>query len=331
MKETRDRVLKETTDKELASKIISYRGGYLAEERRNIERDMFSGASMIVISTSALEVGVDLSHIDCVLMHGIPRDVTSFHQQAGRAGRSGRTSLVLVVANGSSLDQHRVREPGGLLDAEYTTDPVHWEDPLILGEQLQCAAYESLVDPRRDKAWWPGVPGGLEEMSKLYLRPLGPDTYTWNALYDPYPAERVQIRNGRGVGEGGEEVWTVVDVGPGRGLKILEEVEACRGIYSLYPGAVWHYQGHTYIVEEVGGEKGWVGVRMARVDYLTDPRDYTDVDPEDRMVTVELDSPSDQGVSASYGRVCGKEERRRRGRRGERVGGMIHKLIYSFA
>ncbi|MGH2809360.1 MAG: DEAD/DEAH box helicase, partial [Actinomycetota bacterium] len=138
------RTLVHTDD--VAARIRSYRAGYLAEDRREIEKQLFSGELLAVAATSALELGIDVGGLDAVVMNGFPGTVAQVWQQAGRAGRQAGEAAAVLVGRDDPLDQYYVRHPDVLLSKPYEAALVDTTNPNILRPHLGCAAYELPLD-----------------------------------------------------------------------------------------------------------------------------------------------------------------------------------------
>lgn len=274
MKEVR-RLLEEMGREDLLTEVMSYRGGYAASDRRKIERELFHGNLKAVISTNALELGVDIGGLDCVLMCGFPLSMANFHQQSGRAGRRNRDSLTLVVASDAPLDQHYVAHPQILLDS---TDPesyqelvLDFDNILIMEGHIQCAAFELPINIDRDKEYFKEV--HLKKICHERLN-YNSDGYHTHNRFLPWPAKMVSLRGGE------EDQFAVVDITNGRN-RIIEEVETSRTSFTLYDGAIFIHQGCPYLVKEFNPDERYATVQRVNVDWVTSQRDFTDVDPEE--------------------------------------------------
>ena len=140
----------------LRRRVAPYRGGFLAEERRAIEDQLFHGRLDGVIATSALELGIDVSGLDAVVMNGFPGTIASFRQQAGRAGRSGRASAAVLVAGSDQLDQWMAAHPDELVDRAPEPVVVNPANPFVADAHLRCAAHEKPLT-HADERFWPGM------------------------------------------------------------------------------------------------------------------------------------------------------------------------------
>jgi DEAD/DEAH box helicase domain-containing protein len=251
----------------LAGRVAAYRAGYLAEDRRALEKALDSGELLGVASTSALELGVDIAGLDAVVVAGFPGTVASFWQQAGRAGRSGDQALVVFVARDDPLDTYLVNHPAAILDRPVEATVFDPANPYILGPHLACAAAElPLTDACvRDLAG----PGGREVLDQLVAenvlrrRPTG---WYWTQRTKPHGA--VDIR-----GSGGEQV-AVVEAETARLLGTVDPGAAC---WSVHPGAVYLHQGQSYVVDELDLEQGMALVHAEAPDWTTFPRDTVDI------------------------------------------------------
>ncbi|GAA4805997.1 DEAD/DEAH box helicase [Tomitella cavernea] len=250
---------------ELADSIAAYRAGYLADDRRALEAALADGALLGVATTNALELGVDIAGLDAVVVAGYPGTVASFWQQAGRAGRRGQGSLVVLVARGDPLDTYLVHHPRALLErpVEATvTDPAN---PYVLGPQLLCAAVESpLTAAEVAELGADGVVAALVDDGLLRRRRDG-----WYPTADVRPHGEVDIR-----GSGGREV-AIVDAETGR---LLGTVDSGRAPATIHPGAVHIHQGESFVVDELDLDDGVALVHAEEPDWTTHAREDTSIE-----------------------------------------------------
>lgn len=274
MKEVRN-ILQEMNKQDLINEVMSYRGGYSVSDRRKIEREMFHGNLRAVISTNALELGIDIGSLDVVLMCGFPLSISNFHQQSGRAGRRNHDSMTIVVASDSPVDQHYVAHPEPLLDIDnldsYQDLVLDFDNALILEGHIQCAAFEIPIIIERDIAYF-------EEryLIKFCSERLheNKDGYHTNNRFLPWPSKLVAIRGVE------EDMYAVVDITNNRNV-VIEEVEASRTNFTLYDGGIFIHQGFPYLVKEFNPAEKYAKVQRVDVDWVTSQRDYTDVDPQE--------------------------------------------------
>ncbi len=252
-------------DPELAHRIASYRAGYLAEDRRALEQRLADGDLLGVATTNALELGVDIAGLDAVVVAGYPGTVASFWQQAGRAGRRGEGSLVVLVARGDPLDTYLVHHPEALLErpVEATvTDPAN---PYVLGPQLLCAAVESpLTDAETVELDAAGVVAELVDEGLLRRRRDG-----WYPTAGVRPHGAVDIR-----GSGGIEV-AIVEGDTGR---LLGTVDSGRAPATIHPGAVHIHQGESFVVDELDLDDGVALVHAEEPEWTTHSREDTSIE-----------------------------------------------------
>lgn len=274
MKEVRS-IFEEIRRQDLITDVMSYRGGYSAADRRKIEREMFHGNLKAVISTNALELGIDIGGLDAVLMCGFPLSLANFHQQSGRAGRRSKDSLTVVVASDSPVDQHYVAHPDLLMNSE---DPDSFQDlvldftnMLIVEGHVQCASFELPVNIERDKKYF-----NDKLLRTICHERLQKDEngYHCNIRFLPWPSKHVNLRGAE------EDQFAVVDITNGRN-KVIEEVEASRTSFTLYDGGIFIHQGYPYLVKEFNPEEKYATVQRVDVDWVTNQRDFTDIDPQE--------------------------------------------------
>jgi DEAD/DEAH box helicase domain-containing protein len=190
-------------DARLRKLVSAYRSGYLPEERREIEEKLFSGALKAVVSTSALEMGIDIGGLDVCILVGYPGSITATWQRGGRVGRQDRESLVLLLAGPDALDQYFMKHPQVFFSSGFEPAVINPENLPVLAAHLACAAAE--LPLRRDDAFfpYPGRDGGTEVADAVELleragdlvRAVGEDS--WHSV-ERSPQRSVDIR---GVGE----------------------------------------------------------------------------------------------------------------------------------
>ncbi|MFI9810567.1 DEAD/DEAH box helicase [Saccharothrix variisporea] len=276
-------------DPELASRVAAYRGGYLPEERRALERALSSGELLGVASTNALELGVDIVGLDAVVVAGFPGTLASFWQQAGRAGRTGDTdALVVFVARDDPLDTYLVHNPAAVLERPVEATVLDPSNPYVLEPHLACAAAELPLTP--DSL---GPFGGeaavavLDDMVARKVLRRRPNGWYWTSHDRPHG--EVDIR-----GSGGEQV-VVVEGDSGRMLGTVDPGAAC---WTVHDGAVYLHQGESYVVDRLDLESGIALVHAEKPEWSTTARDTKDI-----TVVRTLESRVFDGVTVCLGEV----------------------------
>lgn len=247
---------------DFARRIAAYRAGYLAEDRRALERALDEGDILGMATTNALELGIDVGGLDAVVMAGYPGTVASFRQQAGRAGRRGQGSLVVLVARDEPMDAFLVHHPEALLGRPVERSVFNPSNPYILRGHLYHAALERPLTPKDVDNF--GAHDVVEQMCEeglLRKRPRG---------WFPAPDAKVtvSIRGGAGA-----EVM-IVDVSDGR---LLGTVDAARALTQVHEGAVYVHQGEHFVVQELNLDDYVALVEPAQPDYTTRARSTTDI------------------------------------------------------
>ncbi|WP_073479975.1 DEAD/DEAH box helicase [Streptoalloteichus hindustanus] len=254
-------------DSSLADRVAAYRGGYLPEERRALERALADGELLGVATTNALELGVDIAGLDAVVVAGYPGTLASFWQQAGRAGRAGDGALVVFVARDDPLDTYLVHHPHAMLDRPVEATVLDPGNPYVLAPQLACAAAELPIPPEELPAL--GGDAALEALEALVAdgvvrrRPAG-----WYWVARDRPHSEVDIR-----GSGGEQV-AVVEADTGRLLGTVDPASACA---TVHPGALYLHQGSSYVVDDLDLDGGLALVHAEDPEWTTVPRDVIDI------------------------------------------------------
>ncbi|WP_242539440.1 DEAD/DEAH box helicase [Streptomyces albidoflavus] len=251
-------------DRSLARRVAAYRGGYLPEERRALERALHSGDLLGLAATTALELGVDVSGLDAVLICGYPGTRASLWQQAGRAGRSGHGALAVMVARDDPLDTYLVHHPEAIFDQPVESTVLDPDNPYVLAPHL-CAAAAELPLTEEDLALFgPATRELLPQLEAAKL--LRRRAHGWHWTRRESAADLADIRGG-----GGRPVQ-IVEVGTGR---LLGTVDANAAHGSVHTGAVHLHQGRTYLVRDLDLEDSVALVEQATPTYSTTARDTT--------------------------------------------------------
>ncbi|WP_234011364.1 MULTISPECIES: DEAD/DEAH box helicase [unclassified Streptomyces] len=251
-------------DRSLARRVAAYRGGYLPEERRALERALHSGDLLGLAATTALELGVDVSGLDAVLICGYPGTRASLWQQAGRAGRSGQGALAVMVARDDPLDTYLVHHPEAIFDQPVESTVLDPDNPYVLAPHL-CAAAAELPLTEEDLALFgPATRELLPQLEAAKL--LRRRAHGWHWTRRKSAADLADIRGG-----GGRPVQ-IVEVGTGR---LLGTVDANAAHGSVHTGAVHLHQGRTYLVRDLDLEDSVALVEQATPSYSTTARDTT--------------------------------------------------------
>ncbi len=262
---TRDRLREEAP--QLVTRIKPYRAGYLAEDRRAVEKGLFSGALLGVSATNALELGIDIGDLDATILNGYPGTIASALQQAGRSGRRGERSLSIMVASDNPLDQYFVRHPEAFFGKPQENALISPANPYILKPHLLCAAFESPITPR-DEALF-----GEEMWPLLKELELRDQVQERNHRWFPstgvtYPAEGTSIRSTS------DALYQIVDEKNGA---LLETVDAAVAYSQIHQGAVYLHQGDPYVITKLDIPSKTAFARAHAEPYYTVTRDTTDI------------------------------------------------------
>ncbi|SEF29196.1 DEAD/DEAH box helicase domain-containing protein [Amycolatopsis pretoriensis] len=282
------RILSEV-DPALTETVAAYRSGYLPEERRALEAALLSGRLLGVATTNALELGVDIAGLDAVVLAGYPGTLASFWQQAGRAGRSGDSALVVFVARDDPLDTYLVHHPAALLSRPVETAVLDPANPYVLAPQLACAVAElPLTVPELEMFGGAAAQEVLAELTEQKLLRRRSSGWYWTSRDRPHA--EVGIR-----GTGGEQI-AVVESDSGRMLGTVDPGSAC---FAVHPGAVYLHQGSSYVVDELDLDQGLAMVHAENPDWTTTPREIVDI-----AVLSTQEKQEFGGVSVCLGEVA---------------------------
>lgn len=256
----------EEVSPELAGRVAAYRGGYLPEERRELERRLRSGELVGLAATNALELGIDVSGLDAVVLAGFPGTRAAMWQQLGRAGRGGRDALGVLVARDDPLDTYLVTHPDALLGRPVEASVFDPDNPHVLGPHL-CAAAQEIPLTRADLPVF-GVHAeeAVEALTRAGLLRRRPHGWFWT---DPSrAADRADIRSA-----GGGAVQ-LVETDTGR---VVGHVDGGRAHGTAHTGAVYVHQGERYLVHELDLDSHVAMIARTDVDYSTSAREITEI------------------------------------------------------
>jgi DEAD/DEAH box helicase domain-containing protein len=293
---------------ELAELIAPYRAGYTPQQRRELEGRLTRGELRAVITTDALELGIDIGELDAAVVVTFPGTVASLRQMWGRAGRRGR-GLAVYVAGEDALDQFFCRHPDEFLDRPVEAAILDHESPLIFAAHLLCAAHESPLDRNDAEFFGPRMQAHAELLvsaGRLRMRPVrggggnggGPsgdgDGAYGRECYVPrdpggYPAAEVSLRSAS------PEHFAIVDVSSG---ELLGQTEAARAHSTVHDGAVYLHQGRSYEVRDLDLRHRRALVAPFDGDWYTQPKRETDTE-----IVGLLDRRTALGVTLSFGEV----------------------------
>ncbi|MEW9527626.1 DEAD/DEAH box helicase [Microbispora sp. NPDC049125] len=250
----------------LADRVAAYRAGYLADDRRVLEKALRSGALTGLATTNALELGVDVSGLDAVLVAGWPGTRASLWQQAGRAGRAGQEALAILIARDDPLDTYIVHHPDALFGQPVEAIVLDPDNPYVLAPHL-CAAASEIPLTEEDLAiFGPAARGVLDDLVGRGLLRRREAGWFWTSR--ERAADLADIR-----GSGGAPVQ-VVEASTGRLLGTVDESSAHTAVHQ---GAVYLHQGETFVVELLDLDSGVALVSAEDPDYSTFARDVTDI------------------------------------------------------
>ena len=250
-----------------AQLVRAYRAGYLADERREIEDALANGDLRAVVTTSALELGVDIGSLDACVINGFPGTIASTWQQIGRVGRNGQPSLAVVVAGDDQLDQWLVRHPRALFERPPERAVINTTNPFIARPHLACAAFERPLG-HTDERWWGDdtLADGVRDLVHDGLLAIRrPDRFaTPRAMWSGkgVPAPRVGLRSGAG----GEVKIRLPDD------TLVGTIDATRATNAVHPGAVYLHQGRPYEVRSLDLDARVAVVMPANGDTYTQAR-----------------------------------------------------------
>lgn len=268
-----------------------YRGGYLAEERREIERELFSGRLRAVVATSALELGIDIGNLDACVLSGFPGTIASMWQQAGRSGRAQQQSLAVLVAGEDQLDQWLMAHPNEVFTRLPEPAVVNPTNPFVLLPHLACAAYELPLTPADERWWGDALDDGVRELvqdEQLKVRD-GRAFWSGRCAGGSSPAPLIGLRTGSSV-----EYRIAEPDG-----RLIGTVDESRAFAQVHPGAIYLHQGQAWKVTDLDLDDHVAYVEQSAGDEMTQTRSETDI----RILEIDHVEKVRAGVQLSLGSV----------------------------
>ncbi|MEM7095126.1 MAG: DEAD/DEAH box helicase [Actinomycetota bacterium] len=288
--------------------IRSYRGGYLASERREIEDELATGKVSAVVATNALELGIDIGDLDACVLSGFPGTIASMWQQAGRAGRQGQRSLTILVAGDDQLDQWLMAHPDQVFSRPPEPAVINVTNPFIAEPHLGCAAYE-LPLGHHDHEFWPDTIDDavrdlvLDDLCVVRNSDDGP-VALWSGAGRP--------SRGMGLRSGSANEFSIVDLDG----TLIGTVDESRAPRLVHEGAIYLHRGETFRVVEYDPE------RLTSIVDQTDADEYTQPSSDTSITVLGIDDKQSVGpLELHLGRVevttlvTGYQRRQRRTKR----------------
>lgn len=261
--------------------LASYRGGYLASDRRSIESALTQGRLRGVASTNALELGINIAGMDAVVTAGFPGTMAAFWQQVGRAGRTGREAVAVLAARDDPLDAYLVDHPDLLFDSPAESPSIPVDNPYVLGPHLAAAAQE-LPLTADDARWFgPRTTELADQLTQQGVLRRRASAWFWTHAQRAVDSIDLRAMQGRAV--------EVVDSATGR---VIGQVDPSAAHRTVHPDAVYVHQGDTWIVDELDESDHLALVRRADPNYFTQAQSVTAV----RILTDDRSRPLGHGM-----------------------------------
>ncbi len=276
-------------NKALADRIRPYRGGYLPRERREIEKQLFSGELLGVCATSALELGIDVGSLDAAILVGFPGTIASTWQRAGRAGRKEKSSLSVLIAYNDPIDQYIMHNPKYFFGQAVEHGIVDPQNAYILASHLGCAACELPLREEDEAVFGPFVRQIAEILAdEGKLKEIDGRHY-WSTTENP--SQRTNLRTIS------DDTFSIVDQSEAKPVGI-GNVDSISAPELVYPGAIYLHEGESYQVRELDWDGKVAHVKRSETDYYTQP-----VLADKCTIVRELEQKAEPGMSVRFGEM----------------------------
>lgn len=271
----------------LSEKISAYRAGFLAEERRDIEQKLFSGELLGVISTSALELGIDIGDLDICILVGYPGSIMATMQRGGRVGRANKPSAIILIAQEDALDQYFMRRPDDFFNRSPESAILNPANETIMDQHLHCAASEFELQHNEPLCQLPHVQQALVRLAEHAILLQNSEGTFWYPTRK-YPQRLVSLR-------GGGTQMSIINSESG---EIIGEIDSSRAQKECHPEAVYLHRGSTWQVTSLNFEAKEVIAEQKRPHFYTKT-----LSEKDTVITTELTTKECFGSVISYGKV----------------------------
>ncbi|NPV07437.1 MAG: DEAD/DEAH box helicase [Anaerolineae bacterium] len=268
--------------------VRGYRGGYLPLQRREIERGLRDGSVRGVVTTNALELGIDIGQLSACVMTGYPGTIASTLQQAGRAGRKRDISIAVMVASSSPLDQYVARHPSYFFGRTPESALINPDNLLVAASHIKCAAFELPFREDEEFGRFQGLPQMLEYLQGEQV--LHRVDRTWYWMSEQYPANEISLRTGV------TDNFVIIDTT--EGSRVLGEVDRFSAPMLIHEDAIYIHEGRQFHVDRLDWDEAKAYVRSVDVDY------YTDADLAVNVKVIDVFEQEDRGrTRAAHGEV----------------------------
>ena len=282
-----ERLYKAVIDRhpDLRHTVKPYRGGLLPNERRQLERDLAQGKLNTIITTNALELGIDIGGLDLCILSGHPGTFASFWQQAGRVGRKGKEAVIVYIAKDAPIDQYLVHHPEFITAAPIERAWLSAENPYIIMQHLPCAAYEYPLRPDEPLYHGPAYAQAVEVLKEDET--LKPYRECFRYAQADYPARGVNLR---GMTDYNVDIYC--------GTEVIGELDPIGARGTLYKDAIYQHLGKRYMSLDLDLEKKLCKVAEVDVDY------YTEAVWENRLTMTEVEEKKEvQDSQVDFGYI----------------------------
>jgi DEAD/DEAH box helicase domain-containing protein len=277
-----------------ADQIRGYRSGYLPGQRRQIEKGLRDGSLRAVVATNALELGIDIGGIEAVIMVGFPGSIAATRQQAGRSGRGELPSLAILVATSDPVDQFLSAHPDFLINQSVESALIDPDNLLILLNHLRCAAFE--LPFKLDEGYGNVKTSSLAELLQFLIEKgdlhKSGDKFFWMA--DQYPAQQLSLRSSSTNSIILQLVSELEETPPA----VIGQVDYESALWMVHPEAIYIHDAEAFFVKSLDLEKRLASLKVASVDYYTQPRRETKVE-----ILQKTNEQENQGVIRGFGDV----------------------------
>jgi DEAD/DEAH box helicase domain-containing protein len=272
----------------------------MPKERRDIEKRLAKGELLGVVSTSALEMGIDIGFLDICILVGYPGTIINTWQRGGRVGRSGRESMIILIAKPDALDQYFMRRPDDLFGRSYEAAILDPNNPYVVEAHLPCAAHENPITMRDERYWPDKLAGHLEKLElEAKLTRTADGAPIWYSTRNN-PHSLVDIRSGGGS-------YTIFEKETGQAIGSIDSVRAFK---ECHPGSVYLHMARQYLVDHLDLDKKDIIVHRSDLNYFTRVRS----EKETEIIKVNRSRPEGQfivreGILKVTEQVVGYEKR----------------------